>query len=337
MPAVSVIMLNWNHGPWLVEAVRSVLAQSFTDLELIVIDNGSTDGSVDQLQRAVTDPRLRLFTEPVNRGISTGINLAIAHATASWIALTDGDDRSHPLRLELQLKALAADRSLDAIATDAETIDQAGTVTGRIDSTHSPEAIRGQAPFGMPVVNPTLLARAEWFRRLEYRPAVRWAPDYDFVLRLLEAGARVGALSLPLYSYRRHPHSSTVAMPLAHELGTCAIRLAAARRRAGRPERIDEAFATVDARLAAGMSLGTAFRLYADDFRAEGFPLLAAFHSALAQRVAPSAGTKLRFARDLIAAVRADAGSWREALGGMAKGPFWLMLRRAGFPVQPRY
>lgn len=112
MPAVSVIMLAWNSGPLLLEAAASILDQSLADLELVLVDNGSTDGAVDRLLAARPDPRIRLLRHPRNLGIAEGVQSAKPLCRAPWIALMDADDRAHPLRLELQLRAAAADPTL---------------------------------------------------------------------------------------------------------------------------------------------------------------------------------------------------------------------------------
>jgi glycosyltransferase involved in cell wall biosynthesis len=336
VPAVSVIILAFNNGPLLTTAVASILDQTMSDLEVVLTDNCSTDGGVDQLLRQRPDPRIKVIRHATNTSVPDSFNLAVAQCSAPWIAIMDADDISLPMRLELQLKALAADPTLDFVTTGAEAIDADGKVIGPWPSLYAPEEIRGAAPYHMPIINPTLLGRAEIFRRLPMRSALRDSSDFDFIQRVIEAGGRIAGLPLTLFQYRRHAGSQTFARVADHEAMTCALRLCAARRRAGRVEDL-EAMVRIARERATSLPLDQIYRRYARDCRAEGFPLLAALQAALAVRAKPSASSVFLFVRYLVAAMRADRGATSEALLGVLKGPFWILLRRAGFGGLPRY
>jgi glycosyltransferase involved in cell wall biosynthesis len=106
MPAVSVITPAYNVEPYLADAVRSALAQTFDDLEILIIDDGSTDGTAEVARRcAATDPRVRVFHKP-NGGISTARNLALQQARGQFIAILDSDDLWEPEYLEAQIGIL---------------------------------------------------------------------------------------------------------------------------------------------------------------------------------------------------------------------------------------
>jgi glycosyltransferase involved in cell wall biosynthesis len=337
MPAVSVIMLAWNNGPLLTAAASSILDQTFRDLELIVVDNASIDGSIEQLQQARPDSRLKIIRHTTNLGVAETYMAVLPGCSSPWIAILDADDLAHPMRLELQLKAAEADPTLDVIATGVEAIDVNGNSLGPFPSFYTPEDIRLYAPFGMPVAHPSLMGRAEIFRNVGYRAPIALGPDYDFVVRALEAGAKFGSVSLPLLRYRRHSQSATVARAAEFEAGTCALRLCTARRRAGRPEQLEETLATVRELNANRTPLPEVYRHFARQCRREGFPLIAALHAALAVRESSSPFVAARFFYYVAAAIRADRGSFTTALGAAAKGPFWALLKRAGFPAFPRY
>jgi glycosyltransferase involved in cell wall biosynthesis len=336
MPAVSVILLAWNTGALLRPAVESILDQTMGDLELIIVDNGSVDGCVDQVLAARPDPRVRVLRHPTNLGIGAGTASGIAIATAPWIALNDADDRSHPMRLELQLQAARADPSLDLIGTGIEMIDLEDRPLGPWPAFYVPEEIKLYAPFGMPFGHPTLMGRADVFRAVPYRPEFDIVADFDFVVRASER-FKIGMVSLPLYLYRRYAGSTTIGRMRQSEAYACTIRLVTARRRAGRPEQLAEAMAEVRALVAAQQNISDIYGYWSKRCLAEGFPLLAAFHSALEVRGRKSPGAVLRYVRHTLAALRADPGAWRWAIGAMGKAPFWMLLKRAGFPAFPRY
>jgi glycosyltransferase involved in cell wall biosynthesis len=106
-PAVSVILNCYNHEAYVAEAVESVLAQTFGDFELILIDNGSTDGSRAVLER-YDDPRIRRFFHDDNQSLSKRLNEGVAAARGEFVAILYSDDWMLPDKLERQVPMLAA-------------------------------------------------------------------------------------------------------------------------------------------------------------------------------------------------------------------------------------
>ncbi|WP_164976008.1 glycosyltransferase family 2 protein [Oleiharenicola lentus] len=245
MPAVSVIMAYHRITPHLRPAVRSILAQTLGDLELIAVDNGTGQG-LGALGEEGRDPRVRLLSFPENRGIAAAHNAAVAMACGEFIAMMDYDDLSLPARLERQVAALRADSALGLVFTAAATIDAADRVVGREFAIASPREHAAFSAYAMPANSPTLTARREVFARFPHRAEYRIAPDYDFYTRAAEAWP---SRTLPevLFHYRRHAGQTTAGTPALQVLENALTRLLAARRRAGRPE----AFAELMVRTAA--------------------------------------------------------------------------------------
>jgi glycosyltransferase involved in cell wall biosynthesis len=104
MPQVSVVISSYNRRRLLAEALRSALAQSEVDLEVIVVDNGSTDGTEDDLA-AWRDARLRVIRNPVSLGSVGGRNTGLAAASGEWVGFLDDDDLWSPDKLRAQLEA----------------------------------------------------------------------------------------------------------------------------------------------------------------------------------------------------------------------------------------
>ena len=106
-PAVSVIVPTYNRLPLLRETMASVLAQTFGDLELIIVDDGSTDGTSEHV-RAMTDPRVRLVALPHGGNVSRALNAGVAASRARWLCVLGSDDVWLPTKLERQMRETGA-------------------------------------------------------------------------------------------------------------------------------------------------------------------------------------------------------------------------------------
>lgn len=125
-PAVSVLMPVYNSSQFLSEAIDSILEQSLTDFELVIIDDGSTDGSLVTLKNYVKkDPRIKLVTRE-NRGISSTRNELVSLAAGKYIAWMDSDDVSHKRRLEKQVTYLSENLGIVAVGSLVNFIDDDG-------------------------------------------------------------------------------------------------------------------------------------------------------------------------------------------------------------------
>lgn len=128
VPRVSVVMAAYNVAPFVAEAVRSGLDQTFADLELIVVDDGSTDGTAD-IVAAMDDPRLRLIRLPHGSATIT-LNAGLDAARGEFLALLDGDDRWHPRKLERHVSFLDQHPEVDLSFSWSRIIDESGADTG---------------------------------------------------------------------------------------------------------------------------------------------------------------------------------------------------------------
>ncbi|MHB8577692.1 MAG: glycosyltransferase family 2 protein, partial [Dehalococcoidia bacterium] len=97
-PQVSVVMVTYNHERYIGDAVQSVLAQTFSDFELIIVNDGSVDGT-ERIIRTLPDPRVT-YIQQQNQGPSAAVNTGIAFASGKFVAFMTGDDVCHPSRLE---------------------------------------------------------------------------------------------------------------------------------------------------------------------------------------------------------------------------------------------
>lgn len=130
MPTVSVIIPAYNAGKYLAETVHSVLAQTYTDFEIIIHDDGSTDDT-PAIAKTFSDPRVK-YRHQENAGVSAARNKGAEVATGKYLAFLDADDLFHPRNLEMKVTALEKDASLAMVFADCDIIDANGQSTGEI-------------------------------------------------------------------------------------------------------------------------------------------------------------------------------------------------------------
>jgi glycosyltransferase involved in cell wall biosynthesis len=203
-PAVSVIMPVRNGAEWLGEAVASIRAQDFGDFELLIVDDGSDDGTAAMLSGfAAEDRRIRLIRQ-APQGIVAALNNGIAAARAPYLARLDADDRARRDRLGKQFAFMEAHPEIVLVGTSAEVIDAAGNVVVRLTPPADHASLTRALSRTNPFVHSSVMMRTVLVRRLGgYRAAFRAAEDYDLWLRMAEAGG-VANLAEYLTQYRRH-------------------------------------------------------------------------------------------------------------------------------------
>jgi len=212
MPRVSVILPVFNGAAFLAEAVESVLAQTVTDFELIVVDDGSEDTTPAVLDR-VTDPRLRRFRQPVNLGVAAAVNLAHAVAEGAYLARMDADDIARPDRLDKQVAFLDAHPAVWACGGHMEKF---GRLEGVAPLPRDDATIKANLlPARGNIMNPTAMLRREPIDRhgLRANAALPGGIDYAFWVAVMRAGGVFANLPDVLLDYRWHRHNVTARNP----------------------------------------------------------------------------------------------------------------------------
>lgn len=212
MPGVSVVLPVRNAATTVGRAVDSILGQTWSDLELIVIDDGSTDGSLDVV-RSRRDDRLRIV-EQRHAGVATAANRGFAVAEAPLVARMDADDFSHPERIERQV-AWIEEHDLDAVGCRVRIVDERGRAVPSLsryvrwinDETRDETSIAALRFVEFPLVNPTILARRAYFD-LGFRDGP-FPEDYDLFLRAIASGLRIGKVDEPLFDWTDHDRRVT--------------------------------------------------------------------------------------------------------------------------------
>jgi glycosyltransferase involved in cell wall biosynthesis len=215
-PAVSVLLPVRNGLPYLPRAVESVLAQTESNLELIVVDDGSSDGTPAYL-RTLGDPRIRVI-HTSGQGLAAALNAGLGAARAVYVARHDADDWSAECRLERQLAWLTSHPDVDVLATSVDFVDAYGArldsawtrrVHEQWDEACTPGEIARLMPLTCCIFHATVMARTHVLRAAGgYDQAMVPAEDYDLWLRLLPRH-RFARLSARLYTVRVHDESSS--------------------------------------------------------------------------------------------------------------------------------
>lgn len=200
-PRVTIVLPVLDGGKDVLLSVQSLVAQSFEDWELLVIDDGSTDGTPDAIGH-LTDPRIQLIADAGRRGVAARLNQGVDLARAPLIARMDHDDFAHPDRLRAQVEFLSKRPDVDLVGARCVTMDEDGRVFGELPFAETHEAICRRPWLGLHLAHPTWMGRTSWFRRHRYAvPAPYACEDQELLLRALPH-SRYHALPDALLAYR---------------------------------------------------------------------------------------------------------------------------------------
>ena len=207
MPQISVIIPAYNQGHYLAKAIQSVLDQSFADLEVIIVDDGSTDDT-RHVGQSFSDSRVK-YVYQNNAGLSAARNTGIRHSSGDFLSFLDSDDLFLPKKLELLLAKFEAEPSLGLVAGQAILIDENDNRIGEIFDKALPEDST-QLLLGNPLHVGSMLVRHEWQTRVGYfDESLRSYEDWDMWLRLAKAGCLMGWVDKPVSLYRFHSNQMT--------------------------------------------------------------------------------------------------------------------------------
>ncbi|MFL6030532.1 MAG: glycosyltransferase family 2 protein [Gaiellaceae bacterium] len=210
MPLVSVLMSVHDDAAFVREAVDSVLRQTLGDLELVVVDDGSTDGTAEALGR-IPDSRLVLLQNDEQVGLASSLNRALEAARGRYVARLDADDVALPERLERQVARLQADSRTAVVGSAVVDLDEAGRRGGTHVMPSGARPLRWHALFSSPFFHPTVLVDRAVLdaHGLRYDPSFLESEDYDLWTRLFEY-ADGDNLREPLVLKRVHPGQASL-------------------------------------------------------------------------------------------------------------------------------
>ncbi|MBS0632845.1 MAG: glycosyltransferase [Verrucomicrobia bacterium] len=317
--------------PWLCEAGESLRAQTLTDWEWLVVDDGTGSGlsSLGELGR---DPRIRLLSHATNCGVSAARNLAVSAARGEFLAMLDYDDVARPQRLERQVTRLRAEPALGLVGSAVDTIDEHGATVGREFALLDGVEQTRFSQYTMPVALSACTGRREVFERYAFRRDFDTAEDYDFFTRVGETWM-TGAVAEPLAGYRVYASQTTQQRQDRQVFAASCVRLLTARRRAGRAEGWAELKEELGAWMAAPPKAEVAWLDFAQRCVRENFPRLAVYHARRHLMLARRPGAVVAALQVLRGALgQAKGAARREVLRVFLMGPLRAhrLGRRAG-------
>lgn len=223
---VSVVLPVRDAVDTLGEAIASILAQRGVALELLVVDDGSRDGSAE-VAAGLRDPRVRVIANRHRAGVVGAFRSGMEVAAADWIARMDADDFAHPERLRRQLDR-GRDGGFDVVACGVRLVEPQGegmaAYVDWVNSLGSHDAMSRGRFIECPVINPSALVRAETLKRAGGYRDRPWAEDHDLWLRLLADGARFGKVPERLLDWRDSPGRLTRTDPRYGDRARMAMR-----------------------------------------------------------------------------------------------------------------
>lgn len=199
-PRVSIGMTVLNCAATLAPAIQSILNQTFSDWELLVVDDGSDDETVS-IARAYCDRRIRVLCDGSHRGRAARSNQAIDCAQGKYFAVMDGDDVSYPPRLALQVEYLEQHPEIALLGGAMLVFGRGGQALGTRQCPTTHEQICRRPWRGLYLAHPTWMGPTEWFRSHRYRPEVVYSQDQDLLLRTYDC-SRFAALPEIVCGYR---------------------------------------------------------------------------------------------------------------------------------------
>jgi glycosyltransferase involved in cell wall biosynthesis len=227
-PRVSVLLPCRNGGRTLALALQSMLAQTFTDFELLLLDDGSTDESME-VARRFDDDRIRILSDGVGRGLPQRLNQGVSCARGQYIARMDADDVSFPLRLERQVAYLDRHPEIDLVGCRAVVFRDSGDVVGLLPFAPDHAALCARPWRNIPLPHPTWMGRRQWFLTHAYRlPEVPRAEDQELLLRA-SATSHYACVGDVLLGYRQGPFGLRRTLLARRSLWTAQLRLFAGR------------------------------------------------------------------------------------------------------------
>ncbi|MEH1906456.1 MAG: glycosyltransferase family 2 protein [Nostoc sp.] len=237
-PKVSVIIPAYNTEAYIAKAIESALNQTLTDIEVIIVDDGSSDQTVE-VAKSFTDQRLKVIVNQQNLGVSAARNRALRAAQGKWVAVLDSDDWYAPERLE-KLVLLAEETNADMIADDLYLIKDGATSPWstliqesgehididkilQIDIIYFVETdVYGQAGLHLGLSKPIFKREFLVKHGIEYDETLSMAEDFWFDMKCLINGARFFIVPKPYYFYRSRPNS-IVRQSILSRLNQCCI------------------------------------------------------------------------------------------------------------------
>ena len=203
MKLVTVLMPVYNtKEEWLRLAIESILAQSYRNIELLIVTDGPTDNSCEVVEEYVSkDARVNVFHNEKNLGLIKSLNKGLSIAKGKYIARMDSDDIALPNRLEVELKHLI-DNNLNLVGGRLQKIDEAGKEISTPTMIYTDEQVSKVIRYSDCIPHPTWFGTRDMFDKLGGYRDIKYCEDYDLLLRATAHGFRLGMSDQVVLNYR---------------------------------------------------------------------------------------------------------------------------------------
>lgn len=221
-PVISVILPVYNGEHHLAECIESVLHQTYTNFEFIIVDDASTDNTPQILEDYLSqDERIRVITNPVNQKQTISANTACKNAGGKYLARMDADDIALPTRFEKQLEFLEADPEIGMVGTWTDTISESGIVIGQWKTNSEPGVLNWDLLFGTGFAHSSVMMRNNLLKKVGYYQSPE-AEDYDLWSRI----SRIAKVAnIPEILQQKRVWGGQLALKVPNETRDCVLQI----------------------------------------------------------------------------------------------------------------
>ena len=205
-PTISVVMSVYNGEEFLAEAIHSILDQTYTDFEFIIVNDASTDNT-ETIIKGFADQRIVYIKNESNLELAASLNKAIKQAKGTYIARMDADDIAKPERLQVQHDYLETHTDIVLCGSNSILINDKGKNVGNVTPPHGFDSILGDMCIQNAVMHPTVMMRTSLFDKFAYNESFNRSQDYELWLRIVAKGYKMDNINQELLSYRIHEKS----------------------------------------------------------------------------------------------------------------------------------
>lgn len=214
---ITIAIPFYNAEDYLLEAIRSVFAQTYKDWELILIDDGSTDNSL-KIATSVKDDRVRVLSDGKNKKLAGRLNEVTKLAKYDFIARMDADDLMVANRIEVQMKEFAENPDLDIVTTGVFSVLNNLELKGVRGNNFVNPSFDDIITKRVGITHAALIARKSWYERNEYDESLKIAQDLDLWIRSSKKNdLKIKSIAIPLYVYREEDNVSLQKLIRAYE------------------------------------------------------------------------------------------------------------------------
>jgi len=206
-PLISVVLPAYNAEKYILEALNSIFNQTYSNFELLLINDGSTD-STPQVISLINDPRLKIINNPKNLGLVDSLNVGLKHAKGEFIARMDADDIAYPNRFKVQVDYLLKHKNIDIVSSNYEVF---GTEEGTYKLESNQEAVSIVLHYKNTLCHPCTMFRREKITglNLRYQKPHLYTEDWVLWFNCIKNGLKIANIDATLLKYRLEGQNNT--------------------------------------------------------------------------------------------------------------------------------